>query len=136
MIQSASIAFGVPLGSWLAFLTSRSEPSSFSWRFPIAAEGILAVLVLIGLPFLPESPRWLVAKDRVVQASEIFARYRGRDVSVLDSRVVEECNAVVESVRRERERGYASWREVFTEGPARNLSRVLLGIGPYLFNQV
>ena len=39
------------------------------------------------------------------------------------------------NVAEERRIGEASWTEVFTEGRLRNLSRVLLGAGPYLFNQ-
>lgn len=85
------------------------------------------------LPFLPESPRWLIQHDRVEEATEVFARLEGKHATVNDENIVRERDMVVASVRKERELGEASWAEVFTEGPNRNISRVLLGAGPYMF---
>lgn len=135
VIQSALIAFGNPLSTWLAFASSRSEPSSFAWRFPIAFQGFFAIVILLVLPLLPESPRWLVAHNRMDEATAVFARLEGKGVALDDPRVVAVRDAVFESIEQERAIGSASWTETFTEGRLRNLSRVLLGAGPYMFNQ-
>ncbi|KAI9838434.1 MAG: hypothetical protein M1837_002489 [Sclerophora amabilis] len=135
VIQSALIALGNPLSTWLSFATSRAEPSSFAWRFPIAFQGFFVIAILIMLPFLPESPRWLVAHGRVDEATDVLARLEGPHATRTDANVVAERDMIVESVDKEREIGQATWTEVFTEGKLRNLSRVLLGAGPYMFNQ-
>lgn len=39
------------------------------WHIPVAAEFIPAGLLLISMPFIIESPRWLVSKNRIAQAT-------------------------------------------------------------------
>ena len=132
VIQSALIALGHPLSTFMGLASSQAEPSSFSWRGPIAFQGFFLMIILIVLPMLPESPRWLVQHDRVEEATEVFAALQGNGATIHDERVLRERDMVVGAVMRERELGEASWGEVFTEGPNRNISRVLLGSGPFL----
>ena len=70
--------------------------------------------------------------DRVEEATEVFARLEGKGATRHDDKVIRERDMVVASVQKERELGEASWGEVFTEGKNRNISRVLLGAGPYM----
>lgn len=42
--------------------------SSVSWRFPLAFPIVFASVMLAFLPFLPDSPRWLVKHGRVAEA--------------------------------------------------------------------
>jgi len=44
--------------------------SSASWRFPLTLPILFAVLILIAIQFMPESPRWLVQKGRYEEARE------------------------------------------------------------------
>lgn len=133
IIQSALIAFGHPLSTFMGLASRQAEPSSFGWRWPIAFQGVFLIMILAFLPFLPESPRWLVQHGRVEEATEVFARLSGKDGTITDPLVLAERNDVVASVEEEKKLGTASWGEVFTEGPNRNISRVLLGAGPYMF---
>ncbi|KAL8639366.1 MAG: hypothetical protein Q9228_003595 [Teloschistes exilis] len=135
VIQSALIAFGHPLSTFMGLASSQDKSTSFSWRWPIAFQGFFLILILIALPFLPESPRWLVSHDRVEEATAVFAQLEGKTATVNDPKIIRERDMVVASVQHEREVGEVSWAEVFTEGKNRNLSRVLLGAGPYMFNQ-
>ena len=34
-------------------------------------------IVLVGVYFIPESPRWLVANDKVEQAADVLTKYHG-----------------------------------------------------------
>ena len=47
------------------------------WRWMFAAETVPAVLFLIGLCFVPESPRWLVATGQKKRARRILSRIGG-----------------------------------------------------------
>lgn len=132
VIQSALIALGHPLSTFMGLASQQADPSSFAWRWPIAFQGVFLVIILIVLPFLPESPRWLIQHDRVEEATVVFAALEGKDATVNDAKVMRERDLVIASVQQERELGEASWAEVFTEGKNRNISRVLLGAGPYM----
>ncbi len=89
-------------------------------------------MILVALPFLPESPRWLAQHDRLEEAMDVFARLEGKGVDVEHPSVIRQTEEVKASVQQELLLGSASWSEVFTEGKNRNASRVLLGAGPYM----
>ena len=117
----------------MGLASSQAEPSSFAWRWPIAFQGVFLVLILIALPILPESPRWLVQHDRVEEATNVLARLEGQDLGPAHPKVVRQREEILASVKQEAALGQASWGEVFTEGKNRNISRVLLGAGPYMY---
>ena len=111
----------------------KAEPSSFAWRWPIAFQGLFIIGILLFLPFLPESPRWLIQHERIEEATKVYARFQGSDATISDLRVLKERAEVMASIEKERHMGQASWTEIFTENKERSISRVLLGAGPYLF---
>ena len=119
----------------MGLASSQAEPSSFAWRWPIAFQGIFLIVILATLPFLPESPRWLAQHDRLEEAAIVFARLEGKGVNAEHPSVIRQRDEVKASVQQELLLGSASWAEVFTEGRNRNISRVLLGAGPYLYLQ-
>lgn len=49
---------GVMLSYWIDLGFSFLEPSSVAWRFPIAFQIVLALIIVAIIPGLPESPRW------------------------------------------------------------------------------
>ena len=109
-----------------------AEPSSFAWRWPIAFQAIFIFMILMSLPFLPESPRWLLQHGKYEEATEVFAIFQNSNTAPSNPGALEECNEVMASIEEERHLGQASWKELFMEGKERNLSRVLLGAGAYL----
>ena len=117
----------------MGLASSQAEPSSFAWRWPIAFQGVFLLIILVALPFLPESPRWLVQHDKLDEATDAFVRLEGQGANASHPNIVGQRDEVMASVQQELELGSASWREVFTEGKNRNISRVLLGAGPYMY---
>ncbi|KAK9235256.1 general substrate transporter [Lipomyces kononenkoae] len=69
--QFVSIGFGT--ANWIGFACSYAT-GAFQWRFPLAFQCLPALIVLIGIFWLPFSPRWLLEKDRVEEAYEILKK--------------------------------------------------------------
>ena len=74
-----SYALGSIVAAWTTFGTFRIN-SSASWRIPSALQGLPSVIQLLGLWFVPESPRWLISKDRSQEALHMLAKYHAEGV--------------------------------------------------------
>ncbi|TAQ89900.1 hypothetical protein B7494_g1772 [Chlorociboria aeruginascens] len=67
---------GSIIASWVVYGCSwLHQPGA--WRIPVWCQLITSAIVCLGVFFLPESPRWLVAQDRVEDATKILAKYHG-----------------------------------------------------------
>lgn len=60
--------------SWLAFGTDYLY-SDWSWRIPALLQAFPSVIQLAFIWFVPESPRFLIAKDRHEEALQILGKY-------------------------------------------------------------
>mmetsp|Transcript_47343 Transcript_47343/g.112542 ORF Transcript_47343/g.112542 Transcript_47343/m.112542 type:complete len:488 (-) Transcript_47343:95-1558(-) len=91
------------------------------WRMAIALQAIPAFVILLTMPFLPRSPRWLVQQGRLEEASEALTLLRGTETAQ------KELSEIVEEFKAECAVASGSWAEVFT---GRML--LLVGIGASL----
>ena len=66
----------VTLGILLAFLSDTALSYSGDWRMMLGVLAIPAFLLLILVVFLPNSPRWLAAKGRHIEAEEVLSKLR------------------------------------------------------------
>jgi sugar porter (SP) family MFS transporter len=56
--------------------------STWSWRIPSAVQAIFSIMCILIIPFVPESPRWLVYKGRKEEALTVIAQaYANGDTS-------------------------------------------------------
>ena len=60
--------------------------TSLAWRLPLALQVVPSVILLIGAPFLPFSPRWLMSKGRGDECRASISKLRSLP---LDDPVVE-----------------------------------------------
>jgi SP family sugar:H+ symporter-like MFS transporter len=67
--------------------------SSAKWRIPFALQMLPGALLLIGIVFQNESPRWLVEKNRLEDAAEALATVRAKPVD--DADVLQELDEIV-----------------------------------------
>jgi sugar porter (SP) family MFS transporter len=65
---------GALIVAWIAFGTN-FVPSEWSWRVPALIQALPSVIQLVFIYWVPESPRYLIAKDRQDQALAILAKY-------------------------------------------------------------
>lgn len=122
----ALLAAGVTLGTgkW---------PSTWAWRAPAAFQAIFAVICIAILPFIPESPRWLVAQGRLEDAHFVIAQTNAR--GDLDSPIVlEEFKIIVETLNYEK--AVANQKPSFLQLLKNPVARRRLAIGssPGLFS--
>lgn len=75
-------ALGYSLAGWINFATYygglNSPDSTFPWRFPLAFQLVPALLMFIGSPVLPLSPRWLIRNGRHDEALSVLRRLHAR----------------------------------------------------------
>ncbi|KAF2640831.1 general substrate transporter [Massarina eburnea CBS 473.64] len=131
MIEGSLIVFGVMLSYWLDLGFSFLEPSTISWRFPIAFQIALAVFILVFIPGLPESPRWLILKGREDDALQVLCALS--DLPPEDKKIQSEFQAVKDTVL-EMSRG--GFRDCFKMNKQRNFHRTVLAYVNQMFQQI
>ena len=116
---------------WIDLGFSFLDPSSAAWRFPIAFQILLALIVLFGIPGLPESPRWLILKGRDQRAIEVLAALS--DLPQDDPRVQNEFKAIKDVVL---EGAKGSFADAFKFNRNRNAHRTVLAYVNQMFQQI
>ncbi|KAK4129098.1 general substrate transporter [Parathielavia appendiculata] len=51
--------------------------SDWSWRVPLIGQAFACLIVMVGVFFIPESPRWLMANGKEDQALAFLVKYHG-----------------------------------------------------------
>jgi sugar porter (SP) family MFS transporter len=85
LLEGLFISMGLAVQAWMNFGVSHAT-GSVTWRFPLAFAAFWSLILLVTIPNMPESPRWLMKKGRVDEAREVLAALD--DVN-LDSAVIE-----------------------------------------------
>src|SRR6266545_290053 len=67
----------IVIGLFMAIVVSYALSFSGSWRWMFASTALPVLCWIAGLTFLPESPRWLVAKGREVEALGLLTKSEG-----------------------------------------------------------
>ncbi|WP_286009958.1 sugar porter family MFS transporter [Larsenimonas salina] len=89
-------------GILLAYLTNAAFSYSGGWRWMLGVIAIPASLLVIGMIFLPKSPRWLASANRPEEARRVLMRLRGHNKEEVD----EEMARIEESLKVD----HAGWR--------------------------
>ena len=135
VLQMVTNIFGISLTNWMNFGFTYIPDNPVSWRFPLAFQCFFALVTMALVCVAPESPRWLVMRDRTEEAQAILARLEAKPEN--DARIVEEVGFLVASVNHEAAvQDSVAWREVFRNGEQQTLRRILLGAGTEIFQQI
>ncbi|KAI0380844.1 general substrate transporter [Hypomontagnella monticulosa] len=130
MIEGALITGGIMISYWIDLGLSFVE-SSVAWRFPLAFQIVFCLFILAFIWNLPESPRWLILKNREDEAREVLAALA--DTSIDDKEVQNEFIAIKETVI---EMSKGSFGDLFTMDRDRNFHRTLLAFVNQMFQQI
>ena len=107
---------------------------SIRWRFPIAFQSFFTIIVMWGLLYLPDSPRWLASRGRLNEARDVTARLLGLPIDAAE--VTTEVEAITEALEAQSRGGKFRFRELLTNGPSQNFRRTMLGIAAQFFQQI
>ncbi|KAK0652561.1 general substrate transporter [Cercophora newfieldiana] len=130
LIDGALITCGIMISYWLDYGLSFAS-GSVAWRFPLALQLVFCVVILASVPFLPESPRWLVFQGRHTEAKEVLTALY--DVEITHHKVESEFLAIQETVT---EMSKGKFSDLYTMGRGRNLHRTALGYSIQVFQQL
>ncbi|KAL4966882.1 sugar porter family MFS transporter [Aspergillus stella-maris] len=136
VLQMVLNIFGIVVSNWVNFGFTYVPNSSVSWRFPLAFQCFFALVTIAAVLFIPESPRWLVMRNRAHEAQDILSRLLDKPFD--DSIVVDEIQGLVAMVHHEAEVQQSNpLKEIFTRNSRQQtLRRILLGAGTPFIQQV
>ncbi|WP_152655851.1 sugar porter family MFS transporter [Oceanobacillus sp. CFH 90083] len=97
------------------------------WRYMLVIAAIPAVLLFFGMMKMPESPRWLVSKNRTDEALEVLRRVRS------EKEAQQELNEIKASFAKEKEQEKTTFKNMLQIKWVRRI--LFLGIGISLVQQ-
>lgn len=125
------IGAGIAISLWIDFGFYFVKGNSVSWRFPLAFQVVLSVIVMLFITVFPESPRWLVKRGRVEEAREILAALADQDPHS------EDINMALADIERSLAlSGSGSWKDMLTMGEQRLFHRTVLAATGQMFQQM
>ena len=96
----------ITLGIVVAYLVNYALAGAEAWRWMLGLGAVPAIILLLGMLPLPDSPRWLVEMDRHDEARSVLRRVRASGADI-DGEMEEMEQAITEE-----EREAAGWGEL------------------------
>lgn len=125
LLQGLFALGGIVFATWLEFGLFYVHDNAANWRFPIAFQAVFALVLVCIIPFMPESPRWLLKQARYETASEVLAVLD--DVSTDSELVTAEVTMIRDAIEQEDHSDGS--RNPFAMNHGRYLHRTMLGLG-------
>ncbi|KAG4441949.1 hypothetical protein IFR05_002568 [Cadophora sp. M221] len=124
-IQLSIVIFGTVVAYWLDYGTVTNLTGEIVWRFPIAFQIVFALITLVTIPFLPDSPRWLYSHGRQKEAVNVLARLMSLSEDDPQVRMIE--SEMNEAISIETETLPFDWRNLFYDRThLKNYRRLIL----------
>lgn len=134
ILEMAMNILGYATVNWINYGLSFAG-GAVAWRFPIAFQFFFIFILFATVPWLPESPRWLLAHGHDVKAVEILASLEAKPVD--DPYIATQRNEMEYTIAYERENSIR-WRDIFLGKAGRDsktLRRLILGAGSQFMQQ-
>ena len=125
------IGVGVTISLWIDLGFYYLDPSSAAWRTPLALEIPWAIIVMLFVFTMPESPRWLIKMDRVEEAREIMSILE--DLPIDSEQIANDIADIQASLALA---GSVSKRDLLKMGEQRIFHRMVLAAGVQFFSQI
>ena len=127
---------GFSISNWVTYGMSYVG-GAIAWRFPLAFQFIFIIILYATVPWLPESPRWLIAHGYEDEAFPIMADLENKDEN--DAFILAQHKEIVFTVQYERQNS-PKWSELLTgrtggKAGTCTMRRLLLGAGTQFMQQ-
>jgi len=128
---------GFSLSNWVTYGFSFLS-GGIAWRLPLAFQFLFIVILYSTVPWLPESPRWLIAHDYEDEAFKILADLENKTED--DPFILAQHKEIVYTVQYERENA-VPWSKLLRgktgdKGGTKTIRRLLLGAGTQAMQQL
>ncbi|KAH8732018.1 general substrate transporter [Phaeosphaeriaceae sp. PMI808] len=128
---------GFSLSNWVTFGFSFVSGSA-AWRIPLAFQFLFIIILFATVPWLPESPRWLIARGRVDEAEKILADLESTDIS--DPYIITQSKDIQWAVQYEKDHA-VRWRDLLRgktsdQVGTHTIRRLVLGMGTQAMQQL
>ncbi|PVI05638.1 putative Myo-inositol transporter 1 [Periconia macrospinosa] len=127
------VGVGIEIAYWFDYGMSFTT-GSIAWRLPIACQMIFAILVIVMVFGLPESPRYLYKHGRSDEALAILCDVY--DGTPEDPKIAKENREILEALKIEQEHGEYKWSQLLKKDKVQTGRRVLLAYGMQFMNQM
>ncbi|KAK5989368.1 Lactose permease-like protein [Cladobotryum mycophilum] len=105
--------------------------STWAWRLPSILQGIFSLACILVLPFIPESPRWLVSQERYEDA-RIAVAQTNTNGDLTDPLAMAVYKEIVDTLAWEKKNGITmSPREIIKTPTARKRTLIGASVGPF-----
>lgn len=132
-IYPTMIPFGMLIGYITSFATEYSFTDERQWKIPLGLNFVWALIVIGGLYYLPESPKYLIKKGKTTQAKQSIAKIIEKPE--YDEEVSEHYEIFHKEVMEQNKVGEATWNEIYT-GEQYQYIRFLIGVFLMSFQQL
>lgn len=132
-IEGGIIAIGTAIAYWIDFGASYG-PADLTWRFPIAFQIIFGIIIVVGMFYLPESPRYLISRGKVHEGEYVLAALAGKEIDDHETQLHKQL--VLESVEAAGAAEGAGYSDLLTGGRTQHFRRMLLGSSSQIAQQL
>ncbi|KAL8284081.1 hypothetical protein RQP46_005194 [Phenoliferia psychrophenolica] len=129
-IEASMIASGTAVAYWIDYAFSFVH-SSANWRIPIALQSVFAFGLLIGVYFLPESPRWLISNGQLVEGQRVVAALQPAPFD--SEEVILQTRVILDSLEGAEKQKIS---DIMTNGPTQHFRRMAIGASSQIFQQI
>ncbi|KAG6293246.1 hypothetical protein E4U46_007822 [Claviceps purpurea] len=133
--QLSTLNLGIFLVYWIDYAFS-SNTAAYAWRIPVSLQGICLALMLLLLPLIPETPRWLAAHGRADECARVLAAMQ--DATLNDIEVQRQHASIMQAIALEasQQHGSSSWRHLLADDGVHSRSRLLMACAIQAFQQL